>query len=81
MNPILIENLIPKSYQDQLEKLIVDIPWYYNESISYGVDGPISKGCDYLDNPGFAHGLIFDGKSVSSLWPDIKPILFFLKNK
>lgn len=81
MNPILIENLIPKSYQDQIEKLITDIPWYYTESISYGADGPISQGCNYLNNPGFAHGLIFNGKSVSSLWPDIKPILFFFEKQ
>lgn len=76
-----IENFLPKSYQDDIEKsLSTDFfPWYWNKStvadnFFYGSNKNI------LESNQFTHTIIAnDGRQPSFLFADIKPMVYFLE--
>jgi hypothetical protein len=81
IKPILIENLIPITYQNDLEKTLNTIPFYFTPSIGYNEDSPKTDGIKFLDNIGFSHSLIMNNKIDSDYWNLFKPILYFFNEK
>tara|TARA_R110002020_G_scaffold4968_3_gene21240 strand:- start:1518 stop:2120 length:603 start_codon:yes stop_codon:yes gene_type:complete len=81
MKPLIIDNLLPSVYQNELENTISHLPFYYTDSIGYDENSPKTEGYKFLDNIGFSHALILDGKIESQYWNVFKPILYFFTDK
>jgi hypothetical protein len=77
MKPLVIDNLIPEVYQNELKQTLSYIPLYYTSSIGYDENTPSADGIKFLDNVGFSHSLIMQGKENSTEWALFKPILYF----
>jgi hypothetical protein len=78
-----IEPLVPKSYSDHLLNLTTgnDFPWYWNENTS-GYEKTNSKDANFEGfQYGFYHMLYYDGKQMSSLFDEFKPLLYFMEEK
>ena len=81
IDPQYIKNIIPQSYQQELENSLYRLPFYYTESIGYNENSPKTSGIKYLDNIGLSHSLIDDNKIQSDYWNLFKPILYFFNEK
>ena len=77
MKPLVIDNLIPEVYQNELKQTLSYIPLYYTSSIGYDENTPSADGIKFLDNVGFSHSLIMQGKENSTEWALFRPILYF----
>ena len=75
MKPLVIDNLIPEVYQDELKQTLSHIPLYYTSSIGYDENTPPADGIKFLDNIGFSHSLVMQGKENSMDWEFVKQIL------
>lgn len=76
----VIDNFIPKVFQDQLEKqlLELDFAWSYLPHTSPpGVFGTFAdKNC--FDTSQFVHRFLADGQPVSNYYPLVYPFLYFM---
>ena len=81
MKPLVINNLLPSIYQNDLEDMIDKLPFYYTDSIGYDENSPKTEGYKFLDNVGFSHALILDGKIESDYCNVFKPVLYFFTDK
>jgi hypothetical protein len=70
--PIIINDLIPAGYQDQLEEdfLRVEFPWWYTDDVTY-------KG--YGTNSGLVHVAYDISRNPSDYLPFIKPLIYSLE--
>jgi hypothetical protein len=80
----LIENIVPKNYRDEIERVVCGptFPWFYTELL--GNDSYFANSYENpkISNPmGLTHLAFIDGKQNSDAWPLIKPILYFLEEK
>jgi hypothetical protein len=81
----IIDNLIPLSYQNELEKELNDshFPYYFTPTINQNYKNQRYLDENITDAPGWTH-LVFDPEKnnfCSFLYPKIKPILLFLEKK
>lgn len=76
---MLIENIIPKKYQDEIETVLNSktFPWYYMEDISPGE----WQSREYTESSAICHTLFNNEGIISDYFPVIKPILYFLDDK
>ena len=81
MKPLIIDSLIPEVYQNELKRTLSHIPLYYTSSIGYDENTPPADGIKFLDNIGFSHSLVMQGKENSMDWELFKPILYFFAEK
>lgn len=84
MDIIEIENLLPASYSDEIERVLFgwDFPWGYNSTLSYGdvIDSKfIANDSKIKDTDGFVHTFFWGGEVLSSYNDLIKPILHCLE--
>jgi len=77
----ILENIIPISYQNKLEKLFdkTDFPWFYNEKIApsdekYG-------DVNITDSPGYTHVIWNENELRSDCFYHVEPILYFLERE
>ena len=78
MNPIVIDQLVPKSYQEELASVIggVYFPWYWAPKQN-GMPGDTAAAYDYQ----MVHNFVAQGRSNSDYVGLISPILYFLEEK
>jgi hypothetical protein len=75
----IIENFVPKVYQDNIEGTLLDnnFPWYLHKStVSEAYAGNTDK--NVVDRPQFAHIFNVNNESTSQYWPLLQPFGFFL---
>jgi hypothetical protein len=72
MLPKIIENVIPKGYQDALEEDITrrSFPWMYINDVTFK---------EYGDNSGFVHAAFDYGNTPSDFHPFIKPLIYSIE--
>jgi hypothetical protein len=70
--PLIVENLIPKGYQDQLEEDITQVgfPWMYVEDVTYN---------GYGNNSGLVHSAFDFGRPPGEYLAFIKPLIYSLE--
>lgn len=70
--PLIVNNLIPKGYQNQLEEDIIQVnfPWMYIEDVTYN---------GYGNNSGLVHSVYDFGRSPSDYLSFIKPLVYSLE--
>ena len=76
----VIDNFIPKVFQDQLESQLsaLDLAWSYLPHTSPpGVSGTFADPNGF-DTPQFVHRFLVDGDPVSNYYPLIYPFLYFM---
>lgn len=81
----IIENLIPVSFQNEIENFCTSdkFPYYFQEKIKYNPEKIKYKNKNIIDAPGFSH-VVFDWQtnSINSPYYDrIVSILYFLEEK
>jgi hypothetical protein len=80
----VIDNIIPRSYQEQLKMLFDDgrMTWQYRE-VSAGVEGDVDPAdTNIKESPMFNHEIYaYDTGIQSQVFEQIKPILFFAEEK
>ena len=78
----VIDNLIPKTYADNIEQLLDsgDFQYYWSNEIS---EGAVIKDEKVKNNPGYTHNVFDFEKQQENSWtyPIFKPILYFLEQK
>ena len=68
---LIIDDIIPKSYQDSLEQII------FGQDFSWFLEKDITRGGDEFNNYGFKHTFKFEnGNIVSNFFNFITPIVF-----
>lgn len=85
MEPIIIDDLIPKVYQEELLYTLTQpsFAWAYRPEISYGGNGMAEEFA--LHDPkiketrAFSHRLYFDYTKTSEYCDFVRPILYFLE--
>lgn len=82
---LIIDDIIPLSYQNQIQNLINDkeFPWYFGNSINHNPENKEYTDSNTTDAPGFGHLVLNPetGEPNSPIYPHIKPILYFLEDK
>ena len=91
MKPILLENFLPESFAHQVREWTMDgaVPWFYHDDLTYGKyikDAtesfpPLLDDIHFRFSPGFSHALFDNGETLSDLWSNIHPIIWFLSEK
>jgi hypothetical protein len=81
--PLVLDNLIPLVYQNELEQSVFELPFYLTKSIGYDSTLPNAEigGINFLDNIGFSHALILNNDIMSDKWVLFKPILYFFSQQ
>ena len=70
MTPIIIDNLLPKSLADEIERdFFHDLAWYFNNDLTYA--DPIAKEHKVM---GFSHLFYGDNRASSDRWPMVSII-------
>ncbi len=78
-NIVVIENVVPKSYQDAIEHSLLGemmSSWLLLNDISYGSENLLEKF-----NPGLVHPIKVDGQIKSPLFNFLLPLVFFSLEK
>jgi hypothetical protein len=85
---IKVEKCLPKKYEDDIEKAVTEIPYYYAPNTSYGSDDPflahyikLSKNTNIIENGQFTHAVLDEGHIVSNLHGFIYPVLYMFAEK
>jgi len=83
---IEIENLVPKSYSDEILTQLMgwEFPWGYNTTLSYGDerDSKFSSNDQKIkDTDGFIHPLFYDGRKISNYADLVRPLIWFMEEK
>lgn len=83
-----IENFIPQTYQDTLERVMLslDFPWFYNTQTSVYSGNDLSTGSVFLDNntedkPQFIHIFYENGNPTSNYFGMVQPMIYLLEQK
>jgi hypothetical protein len=84
MDIIEIENLLPKSYCDEIERQLLgwEFPWGYNTTLSYGDvrDSKfIANDSKIKDTDGFIHPFVYEGKKMSPYADLVRPLVWFME--
>jgi len=80
----VIDNIIPRSYQEQLRRLFDDGTMYWQfRSVSAGVNDAVDHSNKNIkENSMFVHGIYDREEGVeSAVFEQVKPILFFAEEK
>jgi hypothetical protein len=83
-----VDNCLPKNLEDDIEKIVFEIPYYYNSNTSYAHDDPffehyntlINNSC-VIENGQFTHAILDEGHALSNLYNLLYPILYSFADK
>jgi len=80
---VKLDKCLPKKYEDDLEKIVTEIPYYYAPNTSYADTDPflehylkLSKNSNIIENGQFTHSVLDEGHIVSNLHGFIYPVLY-----
>lgn len=85
---IKINNFLPELLENDLEKVVTEIPYYYAPNTSYSEDDPffdhyielIKNSCT-IENGQFTHAVLDEGQVVSNLHGLLYPVLYSAAEK
>lgn len=83
---ITVDNAIPKSYQDDIEQIVLEIPYYYSRNTSYSPSDPLynewmAVSGDIMDNGQFTHAVLDEGVVASNLNGFFTPLIYMFAEK
>lgn len=77
MQITVIEDFVSKEYQDHLEKLILELPLFFNlHTVDLAKKESLKNNKLTIDCPQFTHVFVAEGNSCSNHWNHIEPIVF-----
>ena len=83
-----VKNCLPRLYEDDLEKAVTEVPYYYASNTSYSPDDPflphynqLSLNPNVIENGQFTHAVLDEGNIVSHLYGFMCPILYIFADK
>ena len=76
----VIDNFIPKVFQDQVEEQlsVIDFAWSYSPHTSPPGALGTFEDPNCSDTPQFVHRFLADGEPVSNYYPMVYPFLYFM---
>lgn len=85
---VKVNNSLPAAYEDDIEKAVSEIPYYYAPNTSYGLDDPflphylkLTQNANVIENGQFTHSVLDEGNIVSNLYGFLYPILYIFAEK
>jgi hypothetical protein len=83
MNEIfVIDNVIPKKYQDEIETVLTgQFPWYFYSEAVYKDTSNIPQSENSKTTPVFVHNFLNNEEVVSDYYNLIKPLLYYVEEK
>ena len=85
---IKVNNTLPKLLENDLEKAVSEIPYYYSPNTSYAGTDPLFdhymefiKNSCIIENGQFTHAILDEGHVVSNLYNLVYPILYSFAEK
>ena len=86
---ITVDNVLPKLLENDLEKVVTEIPYYYSPNTSYADTDPffdhyieLIKNSCIIENGQFTHAILDEGGYVgSNLYNLVYPILYSFAEK
>jgi hypothetical protein len=83
-----IDRCLSVNYENDIEKVVTEIPYYYAPNTSYATDDPflehylkLSKNSSIIENGQFTHAVLDEGNIVSNLHGFIYPLLYTFADK
>ncbi len=78
-----VNRCLSKKYEDDIEQVVTEIPYYYAPNTSYAKDDPFYehyskflKDSNIIENGQFTHAILDEGHIVSNLHGFIYPLLY-----
>ena len=76
-------NILPKQYENDLENMVKEVPYFFHPNTSYAPDDPfrkhfekLSQNGNIIENGQFTHPVFDDGQILSNQYGMIYPILY-----
>lgn len=80
---VKVDRCLPAKYEDDIERAVTEIPYYYAPNTSYADNDPflehylqLSKNKNIIENGQFTHSILDEGHVVSNLHGFVYPILY-----
>ena len=86
MEPIILDNALPRSFMNELEYTLTNIEfdWHYSPAVSYSNTELstqfLKNDSNIMETRGFLHRVYFDKQKASSYCDFIRPILYFIED-